>query len=172
MVDHAFGPPASAPAFAPGTITSWQISPAFKADSAAVVSLPDSLLTGRDRWPSYPVERTGVVAIGRHQNRPRPDGGAVARLRIRADRAGLQRLYLGYSDYVTVFVNGTPLFSGDAHYSFDQPRQEGLIGLWQATVWLPLRAGENEVLLAIVDGFGGWGLAGRLEPADGGRLMP
>ena len=130
------------------------------------------MLENRERWPSYPVEASGVVAIGRHQARPRPSGGAVARLVLQSDGERTQRLYLGYSDLVTVFVNGQPIFAGDAHYSFDNPRQEGLITRSQATVWLPLRNGTNEVLLAVVDGFGGWGLSGRLDPADGARLVP
>jgi hypothetical protein len=117
------------------------------------------------------VERTGIVAIGRHMPRPRPAGAAIARLLLRSRGERLQRLYLGYSDYATVWVNGRPIFSGDAHYSFDQPRQEGLIAQSQSTLWLPLRDGENEVLIAVVDGFGGWGLTGRLEPADGALLL-
>jgi hypothetical protein len=117
------------------------------------------------------VEPTGVAVIGRHVARPAADAAVVARLVLRAYAGGLQRLDLGYSDYVTVFVNGRPLFAGDAHSSYDQPRQEGLIGLWQATVWLPLERGDNEVLLAVSDGFGGWGLIGRLDPAGGAQLV-
>ena len=171
-VSYAF--PAAVAAAAPeaGAILHWQISPAFPATKAAITTLASDLLVGRERWPSYPVEATGVVAIGRHLQRPRPDGAAIARLVIRSTGERLQRLQLGYSDYVTVFVNGRALFSGDAHYSFDRPRQEGLITRTQATLWLPLRDGENEILLVVVDGFGGWGLTGRLEPTDGGVLVP
>jgi hypothetical protein len=171
-VAHDFGPAVAAPVHEPGSILRWQISPAFKGAREPVTQLPQDLLQTKGQWPSYPVERSGVVAIGRHIDRPRPDGAAIARLLIRSSGPRLQRLYLGYSDYVTVFVNGTPVFAGDAHYSFDQPRQEGLIGPWQSTLWLPLRDGENEILLAVVDGFGGWALTGRLNPDDGGVLVP
>ena len=63
------------------------------------------------------------------------------------------------------------VFGGDAHYSFDQPRQEGLIGLSQAALWLPLRPGANEILLITSDGFGGFGLMGQLEPQEGVTLV-
>ena len=33
-----------------------------------------------------------------------------------------------------------------------------------------VETGDNEILFAVADGFGGWGLMGRLEPADGGRV--
>lgn len=169
---QALPAPPAAPARELGDITRWQVSPGFAGERAAMTELPAAMLEGRANWPSYNVERSGVLAIGRHQARPRPVGAAIARLVLRADREQLQRLYLGYSDYVTVFVNGRPVFAGDAHYSFDEPRQEGLIARSQATVWLPLRPGENEILLAVVDSFGGWALMGRLEPADGARLLP
>jgi hypothetical protein len=169
-VDYAFAQQAE-PGFPAGTITRWQISPAFKGDTIAITVLTPAMLEKREQWPSYPVERTGIVAIGRHMPRPRPAGAAIARLLLRSRGERLQRLYLGYSDYATVWVNGRPIFSGDAHYSFDQPRQEGLIAQSQSTLWLPLRDGENEVLIAVVDGFGGWGLTGRLEPADGALLL-
>lgn len=172
VVSHDFGPAAPAPVHEPGSILRWQVSPAFKGSREPMTQLPADVMATRAQWPSFPVERSGVVALGRHIDRPRPDGAAIARLVIRSSGQRLQRLHLGYSDYVTVFVNGTPIFAGDAHYSFDQPRQEGLIGRWQSTLWLPLRDGENEVLLAVVDGFGGWALTGRLEPDDGGVLVP
>ncbi|HYC33917.1 MAG TPA: hypothetical protein VEB59_16620, partial [Gemmatimonadales bacterium] len=72
---------------------------------------------------------------------------------------------------VTVFLGRRPVFAGDAHYSFDRPRQEGLIGLTQATLWLPLARGDNELLFAVTDEFGGWGLMARLDPAGGARVV-
>jgi hypothetical protein len=155
-----------------GTIGRWQVSPAVVGDSAPVVTVPGNLLSGREAWPSFDVEPTGVLVIGRHLRRPRPIGRTIARLVLRAPQAGRQRLYLGYSDRVTVFVNGNAVFAGDASYSFDMPRQEGLIGTYQSTIWLPLNQGSNEILLVVTDGFGGWGLQGRLEPGDGAVVLP
>jgi hypothetical protein len=170
-VTYTFAPesPASVPA---GLITRWQLSPSFAVEPGRpVTSLPDSLVGSKDRWPTFSAEPTGVFVIGRHLARPARQSGAIARLLLRAPTDGVQRMRLGYSDYVTVFVNGRPLFLGDAHYSYDAPRQEGLIGLSQATIWLPVTRGDNEILLAVSDGFGGWGLTAQLEPADGARLV-
>ncbi len=66
-----------------------------------------------------------------------------------------------------MFLNGRLLFYRNDGYSFDEPRREGLIGLDQATVYLPLRQGASELTLAISDMFGGWGVMGRLPDADG-----
>ena len=68
---------------------------------------------------------------------------------------------LGYSDIATVFLNGKPLYRGDASYSFDRPRREGLIGYDQARFYLPLVAGDNELAIVVSDSFGGWGIMGR-----------
>ena len=171
LVAYAFTPetPASVPA---GLITRWQLSPPFAIEPGApVTSLPDSLVGATDRWPTFSVEPTGVIVIGRHLARPARQSAAIARLVLRAPSDGLQRTRLGYSDYVTVFVNRRPLFLGDAHYSYDAPRQEGLIGLNQAMVWLPLTRGDNEILFAVSDGFGGWGLTAQVEPADGATVV-
>ena len=154
-----------------GLIKRWQVSPPFAVKAGLVSEMPDSVRANRSRWPSFDVEPTGVLVIGHHVKRPAADAAVVSRLVLQASGRTLQRLNLGFSDYVTVLVNGEPVFGGDAHYSFDQPRQEGLIGLTQAALWLPLRPGENEVLLIVADGFGGWGLMGQLEPAEGVRLL-
>jgi hypothetical protein len=170
-VPYDFGPPPRDSTL-PGLATRWQISPAFAVEPGAVTRLPDSLLATRARWASIPVEPNGIAIIGRHVKRPARQAATIARLVLRASSDGLQRMDLGYSDYVTVFVNGRPLFAADAHFSFDEPRQEGVIGLFQSMVWLPLVRGDNEILLAVADGFGGWGLTGRLEPTAGISVVP
>ena len=41
----------------------------------------------------------------------------------------------------------------------------GSIG-WYDTVWLPLEQGENELVLAVSETFGGWGVQARLASLD------
>jgi len=171
FIPYDFGAQTLAAARPAGLIERWQLSPPFNVDRGMLTQLPDSLLASKRDWPSYAIEPNGVLVIGRHMKRRAAQAGTVARLVVRAATAGTQRLYLGFSDYVTVFVNGRPIAGGDAHYSYDAPRQEGLITLSQSTIWLPLVAGDNEILFAVADGFGGWGLMGRLEPVDGGQVV-
>ena len=114
----------------PGHITQWQLSPPFAVAPGPVAEAPASLLATKARWPLFTAEPNGVLAIGRYLVKPENPSATVARLVLRAPAPGRQRLELGYSDFVTVLVNGRPMFAGDAHYSFDRPRQEGLIGLW------------------------------------------
>ena len=84
-----------------------------------------------------------------------------------AETAGVHRFNFGYSDEVSVFLNGTLLFSGDDSYRFNFPRRQGLITIDQGSLYLPLEKGENELILAITDFFGGWGVMGQFEKTEG-----
>ena len=89
----------------------------------------------------------------------------VARLVLTAAAPRVVAFDLGFSDTATVVLNGVPIFTGDASYSFDRPRREGLIGFDQARLYLPLQAGQNDLSVIVTDSFGGWGLMGRLVNA-------
>ena len=172
VVSWDFSRLAPPPPVAPGTILRWEVTPAFAPDSGPVRELPAPEMGGD--WRGVAADGRGLVSFAEHL--PIPDGirrwATLARLRLTSAAAKTVRLALGFSDEVTVFLNGRPIMSGDQRYSFDNPRQEGVIGFHQATVYLPLRAGENELILAISDGFGGWGVMGRLEDAAGVRVRP
>jgi len=70
---------------------------------------------------------------------------------------------LGYSDDVTVFLNGKPWFSGISGYKSRDPSFVGAVGLYD-TVYLPLQKGLNEIFLIVTESFGGWGFMGRTDP--------
>jgi hypothetical protein len=97
--------------------------------------------------------------------------GVVARVRVNADRAVTKRLDLGFSDRATVFLNGSPIFFRDDSYDF-AARRDGLISLNQARVFLPLRAGTNDISIVVADRFGGWGIMGRFPDTNGLRVEP
>ena len=65
---------------------------------------------------------------------------------------------------MTIFLNGRPLYTGRNGYQARYPSSLGLMTLDDA-VYLPLRAGDNELLLAVAEVFGGWGITARLEPS-------
>lgn len=147
-----------------GVIGEWEISESFVPAKGPVRALPEATLRGR--WQKVTAEPSGLVVLEKHVPLPkdveRP--AVLARAVVDAAADGVRRFDFGFSDEVTVFLNGQPLFSGDAHYSHDNPRQEGLIGYWQGTLYLPLKKGRNEVVLSVAEVFGGWGVMGRFEP--------
>jgi hypothetical protein len=165
-------PPASPTPAEPGVVAEWSLSGAFKWTPGAKPEPPPAGTLGAFR--KVGAEPSGLVELHRHvpMLAGERDTVAAARLNLRASKAGTCPLDLGFSDRAIVFLNGVPLFDGDASYSFDEPRRDGLIGFDQARLFLPLRAGDNQLLVVVLDGFGGMGLMGRVPPTEGVQVQP
>ena len=163
-VDFDFSKVAAPPPAPAGTIPHWRLSESFEPRSLTVASLEEVPSASRRTVATVAPDREGLVNIGRAIERP-PQArswATLASVTIEAESAGWRRLDLGYSDAATVFLNGELLFAADDSYSYDLPRRQGLIGLFQAAVYLPLKKGENELEIVVADRFGGWGLMGRI----------
>ena len=167
-------PPATTSVRQPGAVRAWSVSRAFAAPKdVAVPALPAPDVLGA--FQTVEARPSGLVELHRYVKLTSADSreaAALARVRVRAEAAGLRRLDLGWSDVATVFLNGRPLFRSDAHYSYDNPRQEGLIHYGQATVYLPLEKGDNELAVLVSDEFGGWGLMARFADTAGIEVTP
>ena len=172
VVEYEF-PEAEAAEPAAGRIASWQVSPAFAPPEGLMTELPDELLGG-DGWRTVTANADGLVELERWVTRPEGvrRAAVLARLAVTAPEATTRRLYLGFSDEVSVFLNGRLLLADDESYSFNLPRRQGLLTSEQLSVFLPLEAGENELVLAVADRFGGWGLSGRFEDHSGLAVEP
>lgn len=150
-------------------ITSWAVSRSFvpKEGAAAAAILPGADVSGE--FQKLDADPGGLLELHRHV--PVPKGSrttaAIARVHVKAPRAGTYALDLGFSDIVTVFVNGQAIFRGNASYSYDEPRREGLIEYEQARLYLPLDAGDNDLSIVVSDSFGGWGVMARFAGAEG-----
>lgn len=170
VVGHDFDEPepASAPA---GVVRRWSLSAAFPRDGGRVEAVPADVEEGR--WSTVEAERSGLVPLDRH--RARVDEGTstvLAGLRLRAASARTVRLDLGFSDDASVFLDGRPLYAGRHGFSHNFPRRQGLVTLDQASVYLPLSAGVHELVVAVSEDYGGWGLVGRIEERDGLEVEP
>lgn len=156
-----------APVDPPGVVKAWAVSDALTAPAEPPLAPP--LAQG---YRAVPAEPGGLVSLLRHVQVPQDAKSwtTSARLHLRAEVAGPRRLDLGWSDTATVYLNGRPLFHADAGYSFDRPRQEGLVHLGQASVFLPMEAGDNELVVVVTDDFGGWAVMGRFPDDRGLRI--
>jgi hypothetical protein len=79
-----------------------------------------------------------------------------------------KRIDMGFSDEVWVFINGQPLHIDKNYYgspSMKEPR--GRCTIENTSFMLPLKKGENEVLIGISNYFFGWGMIARLADTDG-----
>ncbi len=142
-----------------GLVTRWELSQKFLASQLDRENYPDDELLARIQWTEVTAEPNGLVNISRHV--PRSPNGEIdtvfARTTITAEEDGLRQLAFGYSDAVNLFLNGENLFTGSAAYRQRNPSYQGIIGLHDA-VYLPLKKGDNELMMMVVETFGGWGL--------------
>jgi hypothetical protein len=171
------------PAMPPDTLTRWSLSPAFDALERSPEKPPVAAEIASMSWQEVEAEPPGYVVINRYRDSPHPrvtfagdfsrrlepqPGSKVvyARTRIVADRDQVKRLMLGYSDEVSVFLNGAILYRGRSAQYFRDPAFLGIVNPENDTVYLPLKKGDNELLLAVAELGGGWGFIARLSDPD------
>jgi len=88
-----------------------------------------------------------------------------ARTNIHSRQAQTKALELGFSDRAVVYLNGRALFRGNDTYRSRDYRFLGSIGYFD-TLFLPLVEGVNELVVAVSEMFGGWGIQARFpDPA-------
>src|SRR5882724_9924194 len=171
------------PPMPPGTLTKWSLSPSYDAlERNLERPLPPSE-SDTIRWQDVEAEPPGFVVINRYRESPHPrvsfandfskrmepqPGMKVvyARTRIDSDRDQVKKLHIGYSDDVSVFLNGQILFRGRSAQNFRDPGFLGIVNPENDAVYLPLRKGSNELMLAVSELGGGWGFICRLAEME------
>ncbi len=153
----------------PGTVATWQVSDAV--DSAALAGaghLDDGLMANLT-FTQMTAEPTGLVNLAELQGLAEGADTALAKIEIMSDSDQLKAFDFGFSDDVTVYLNGTALFSGSDRFRSRDYRFLGTIG-FNDTVWLPLTKGQNTLILAVtedVEDKTGWAVQGRFRDMDG-----
>jgi hypothetical protein len=92
----------------------------------------------------------------------------MAKIAINSDKDQLKRLNIGYSDRIKLYCNGNALYSANNSFRTRDYRYLGTIGYFE-TVYLPLKKGNNTIILAVSETFGGWGVMAKWENLDGIR---
>lgn len=150
---------AARPAPPAGTLTRWEVAGPLQAERGAVVKLPPL----KD-WRAAEAEESGLVNLNRHAKAARGRWTVFARTTIKAAEARTALLELGYSDDVTVFLNGEPVYFGVNGFESRHPEYMGFVKPEFENVSLKLRADDNEITLAVTDDQRfGWGFVARLK---------
>ncbi len=168
------------PAMPPGILTEWELSPSYDALSIN----PEQPLSTSEidtiHWQSVAAEPPGLVTISRYRPAPRirvsfandfskrmeqqPGSKLIyARCIINSETDGVKKLNIGYSDEVSVFLNGQILYRGRSAQNFRDPKFLGIVDPENDAVFIPLKKGNNELILAITELGGGWGFICRLQ---------
>lgn len=121
-------------------------------------------------WRPLDVEENGIANLGRVGERNNERNTILAKLTVRADRMTTKRLDFGYSDKATVWVNGAPVYAGDNTYRSRDYRYLGTVGLFDSLL-VPLKEGDNEIVFAVEEAFGGWGLIAAFKDMNGIEIL-
>ncbi len=171
------------PPMPPHTLTKWSLSPSY---DALARNLERPLAPSESeviRWQDVEAEPPGFVVVNRYRESPQlrvsfandfskrlePQPGmkvVYARTSIDSDRDQVKALYLGYSDDVSLFLNGKILYRGRSAQNFRDPGFLGIVNPENDAVYLPLKKGRNELMLAVSELGGGWGFICRLENVE------
>jgi len=164
-------PAPEAPEPEPGVITDWELAGPFPAERVDPDTYPHFFTIFGAPWQRVTAEPSGLVDIARSMG-PDESGRstAFARTTVRSDERRRVKLSIGYSDDVTVFLNGRPVYSGVSGYRSRDPSYVGDVGPFE-TLHLTLERGLNEVFLKVSDSFGGWGFMCRSDTALGAPIV-
>ena len=167
------------PAMPPNTLTKWSISPVYDGLTRDLERPLTSAESAAIHWQDVEAEPPGFVVLYRYREAPHPrvtfqgdfskrlepqPGMKVlyARTTIESDRDQVKKLEIGYSDDVSVFLNGKILYRGRSAQGFRDPGFLGIMNPENDAVYLPLNKGSNELMLAVSELGGGWGFICRL----------
>ncbi|MFT4031163.1 MAG: hypothetical protein QM669_01970 [Siphonobacter sp.] len=159
------------PAPNPGVIPNWLISSTFDekvlGDSEG---LPKSLMSNLT-WQKCPTEVSGVINLSKISKLQARHTTVLAKITLTSDRAQIKKLQFGFSDKVRVYVNYQPVYEGHDRFASRDYRFLGTIGYFDA-VFLDLKKGKNEIVLAITEEFGGWGVQAIMAEQSGITIEP
>ncbi len=151
-------PPAQLVDQTPGCLLDWEISAPFKKRRVDFDSYPDLKALGLTKWTKATAQADGVLDISRTYGRLGVEPDAIlARAVIRAEKDGPKKFWFGYSDEASLFLNGRLVFTGNSAYRYRDTSFLGIVGLYDA-LGLPLKKGDNELLVILGEYSGGWGL--------------
>jgi len=167
------------PAMPPDTLIKWSLSPSYDPLTRNLERPLTKAEANTIKWQDVEAEPPGFVVLYRYREAPHlrvsfandfskrlePQPGmrvVYARTTIETDRDQVKKLYIGYSDDVSVFLNGRILYRGRSAQYFRDPGFLGIVNPDNDAIYLPLRKGHNELMLAVSEIGGGWGFICRL----------
>ncbi len=156
-----------APPTAPkGTIVKWQVSNSFDGN----ILENKTSLTKQDlknlTWTPLETEASGLANLAQVQGVSQKINTTFVKATIHSETQTIRDLKLGYSDMAMVFLNGKALYFGQNKFQSRDYRYLGTVGFFDA-VFLELNKGDNELIIAVAENFGGWGIKAQFRFPEG-----
>jgi hypothetical protein len=155
-------------------VRNWRLSP-FTALPPGKQPLYNKIPDASQAWRNITAEPNGLVNVSREYGLPlhQPDRALIwLKTKITSETKQVRKADIGWTREMWVFLNGKLIDADQNLFEVDSARKfpDGRCSLENATVTLPLEAGDNEVAVAIANNFFGWGLMLRLTTLEGIQL--
>lgn len=145
-----------------GTVTDWEVSSIFSEKQLAGRPILQAADTASLKWKTLRADHNGVTNLSMLSLVTEEMNTVFVRKIIDAATPRIQKVSLGFSDGARVYFNGRLLYEGKDQFNSRDYRFLGTIGYWDA-LYLPLEKGRNELLIAVSELFGGWGIKAKME---------
>ncbi len=151
-----------------GLIQEWEISDKFEEKQVDDINALKSLISNRKWRGKIRVEEGTAANIARKVilNDGTLKNTAFAKITIISDKDQTKLFEFGYSDRVVAILNNAPIYKGSNQYRSRDYRYLGTVGLFDA-IYLNLKKGENTLLMAVSENFGGWLITGKFRDLKG-----
>jgi hypothetical protein len=152
----------------------WQLAPFSELPDGKEPTIAD-LPKASTEWRELTAERGGLINVSRVYGLPakRPLRSLTwLTTTISSKNGQSKKATIGWSREVWVFVNGQRVYADKNLYQPPTARKppDGRLSLENGSFELPLKAGDNEIAVALANNFYGWGLILRLDDLEGVRL--
>ena len=152
-----------------GQLTHWRVSPTFDTKQGPVTDIPAEI--SAVSWSKPDMQANGSFEFLR--SRVIPKGSrhwtVAADTQLISAAAQVCEVHFGFSDELTLSVNGQHILYQDSSYRYALRRQQGVMHPEQLIAYIPLNKGENTLRAVVSDRFGGWGLSARMQNCNGTR---
>jgi hypothetical protein len=152
----------------PRYIRTWQVSDPKELPSGKDLYNVD-FPTNATGWQTVNSERRGMINLTRDFGASNLRRYVWLRAKINAKTTRKVNLSLGYSDDVWVYLNRGLAFidKNDYRSAAMRKKPDGRLSIDNSKIELPLKEGENELLIGLANDFYGWGIIALLDDLDG-----
>ncbi len=141
----------------PGIIGNWEVSESITNNLVDNENYPAKNYLDGLKWKSINAEISGMMNLTKNIiSNPFQPSWVYAKTNLYSDTEKSVWYSFGYSDHVTIFLNGQVIYQGNNAFTSRDPSYAGLLGYFDK-VKLNLKKGDNDLLLLIGEQMGGWG---------------
>ncbi len=156
----------------PRYIRSWAVSEPFVTPKNVDFS-SDWLPTPETTWQVMETERRGLLNLTRKFGKNDTRRITWLKLNLESQTEQKKKIDLGFSDEVWVYLNGQIAYVDKNLQGRPIAKYpDGRCSVENTSFVLPLRKGNNELLIGLASDFFGWGVISRLEDLEGLKVTP